>query len=283
MYQTIEVKPIAGNIGAEIFGVDLSKDLNQETFSEIYKAWLEHLVVFFPDQDLSIEDQGRFASRFGPLHHDKYFAAPEGHPELLKVIKAADEKIVFGENWHSDSTYMTKPPMASFLYAKEVPAKGGDTMFANQYLAYESLSPGMREFFDGLTGIHSAQTIHNAFLNRYPMKREMKYNYENVELGNPEIEEHPVVRTHPDTGRKAIYVSRSYVRRFKDWTEEESQPIIQWLYNHCTKPEFTCRYRWKVGSLGIWDNRCAQHKPIGDYDGQRRVMHRMTVIGDDPS
>ncbi len=282
-YQTIEVKPLAGNIGAEIFGVDLSGDIPGETFAEIRRAWNENVVIFFRDQELDFERQKAFARRFGPLMVDPIIASPEGQPELMVVSKYENEKFTFGEGWHSDSTYREKPPMGSFLYCVEAPPQGGDTMFGNQYLAYETLSEGLKEQLGQLTAIHNNIRYAASLVPRFPADRSMKLRTDGaVEEAMKAEVEHPVVRTHPETGRKALFVSRGYVNRFKGWTEEESRPLLNFLCAHSERPEFTCRFRWKAGSMALWDNRCAQHKPIGDSNGYRRIMHRVVVEGDRP-
>ncbi len=282
-YQTIDVKPLAGNIGAEVFGVDLSKDLDQQTFSEVHQAFLDHLVIFFRDQDISTEQQGNFVKRFGPLIHDPFIQAPEGQPEVMMVTRKEHETYTFGEAWHSDSSYMEKPPLGSFLYCLEAPDVGGDTMFANQYLAYDSLSEGMKKMLDGLTAIHTAEGYNNSLVTKFKDDWSIRPRYDDVMKAAAEIvSEHPVVRTHPETGRKALYVSRGYTRYFKGWSFDESRVLIDWLANHAVRPEFTCRFRWRSGSLAMWDNRCAQHAPLNDYRNKRRVMRRIVAQGDRP-
>ncbi|HUA51054.1 MAG TPA: TauD/TfdA family dioxygenase [Candidatus Sulfotelmatobacter sp.] len=282
-YRTIEVRPLSGSIGAEIRGADLAR-LNQETYAEIHRAWLEHLVAVFPDQKLTQDDQIAFARRFGPVMVDPFIKSPEGKPELMVVVKDKHERKAFGESWHSDNAYLDKPPMASFLYGVEVPAYGGDTLFANQYLAYETLSAGLRATLDGLTGVFGPHAYAAAIDSRsYGADRTMKLRDDSSVAETLSREtEHPIVRTHPETGRKALYVNSSYTLRFKGWTAEESKPLLDFLYRHASRPEFTCRVRWAPGTLTMWDNRCALHHPINDYHGQRRVMHRVTAEGDRP-
>ena len=282
-YRTIEVKPLSGSIGAEIRGADLAR-LNQETFAEIHRAWLEHLVAVFPDQKLSADAQIAFARRFGPVMVDPFIKSPAGKPELMVVVKDKHERKAFGESWHSDNAYLDKPPMASFLYALEVPAYGGDTLFANQYLAYETLSAGLRATLDGLTGIYGPHAYAAAIDSQsYGAERSMKLRDDDAVAETLRTEvEHPIVRTHPETGRKALYVNSSYTLRFKGWTAAESKPLLDFLYKHSSRPEFTCRVRWAEGTLTMWDNRCALHHPVNDYHGQRRVMHRVTAEGDRP-
>jgi taurine dioxygenase len=282
----LEIRPLAGSIGAEIIGVDLSKDIDEDTFSSIRRAFCDHLVIAFPGQDLTPEDHIRIARRFGTLMVDSFIKSLPGHPEILEVIKDKHERLVFGSSWHSDNTYLERPPLGSLLYGREVPAFGGDTLFANQYLAYETLSPGLRQTLDGLVAVHSPWSYNMVIAGGgyYDENRTMKLrNDEVMQKAMKSSSEHPVVRTHPETGRKALYVNGSYTQKIKGWTEEESRPLLEFLYRHAVQPEFTCRYRWSVGSLVLWDNRCAMHQPINDYHGSRRVMHRITVEGDRPS
>ena len=283
-YSRIDVQPLSGSIGAEIRGADLSGDLAQETFAEIHAAFLEHLVVMFPDQRLTPAQQIGFARRFGPVMIDPFMKSPEGLPELMVVIKEKHEKLAFGEVWHSDNSYLEKPPLGSFLYALEVPAYGGDTLFANQYLAYETHSAGLRRVLDGLKAVHNPRSYTKSIgAGNFGDQRTMKLRGDAVMEAAQRIEtEHPVVRTHPETGRKALYVNPAYTVRFSGWTETESRGLLEHLSAHAIRPEFTCRYRWSAGALTLWDNRCAMHHPINDYYGQRRVMHRVTAEGDRP-
>jgi len=284
-YETIEVMPLSGSIGAEIRGADLSRTLSEETFSEIQQAFLDHLVVMLPDQHLTPPQQIAFARRFGRVMVDPFMKSPAEFPELMIVIKDRHENLAFGEVWHSDNSYLERPPLGSFLYALEVPSHGGDTLFANQYLAYETLSPGMRRMLDGMRAIHNplsyAQSIASG---NFGPHRTMQLRNDAVMEHATRIEtEHPVVRTHPGTGRKALYVNPAYTVRFAGWTEDESRGLLELLWHHAVRPEFTCRYRWSAGALTLWDNRCAMHHPVNDYHGHRRVMHRVTVEGDRPT
>jgi taurine dioxygenase len=194
-------------------------------------------------------------------------------PQIFELRKEPDQRKNVGSEWHSDTTYLDKPPIGTMLYAREIPAYGGDTMVANQYLAYEALSPGMRRLLDGLTGIYSAR-----IMGGRGKREEDKYmKMKNTDHADAMQAEHPVVRTHPETGRKALYVSKQHTVRFKGMTEEESRPLVEFLQAHCIRPEFTARIRWEKGTVGIWDNRCVQHLAINDYHGQRRVMWRLPV------
>jgi taurine dioxygenase len=283
-FKSIEVKKISGAIGAEISGVDLSKDLSNEQFSEIHQAWLANCVIFFRDQKLDLDAQKRFARRFGELILDPFVVAPPGHPEIMVVTKMPEEKKNFANMWHTDASFMDKPPLGSFLYGVEIPPYGGDTMFANQYLAYETLSVGMKKMLEGLKAVHTAKSYNEEVdSGHYNDTRSMKLRFDDVmQKASKGQVEHPVVRTHPETGRKALYVHVAYTERFAGWTIEESKPVLDWLYAHAVRPEFTCRFNWTAGALAIWDNRCAQHYPINDYQGFKRVMHRVTVMGDRP-
>jgi taurine dioxygenase len=271
--EPIEVRPMSGALGAEILNIDLARGVGEETIGAIRRAWLEHLVVFFRDQTLAPEQFLRLARRFGEAVEYPFVKGIEGFPEITPVVKLETEKVNFGGLWHSDTAYLEKPPMATMLIAREVPSFGGDTLFANMYLAYETLSEGMRRMLDGLLAVNSSAKADVTRTREDRVRDGAKQQY---------VAEHPVVRTHPETGRKALYVNFGHTLRFKDMTEEESAPILQYLFQHMTRPEFTCRFRWQVGSIALWDNRCTQHNPINDYHGFRRVMHRVTLAGDRP-
>ena len=274
---TLEIRPVAGAIGAELHGVNLAEDLTAETVAEIRQALLDHLVIFFRDQDLPPDRFSAFAQRFGKPVEYPFVKGIEGFPEIIAVAKLEHEKVNFGGIWHSDTTYLQQPPMGSMLVAREVPPYGGDTLFANQYLAYETLSPGMKRFLDGASGV---STSAKADVSR---TREDRIKSDGTEAARqPMSAEHPAVRTHPETGKRALYVNIAHTARFSDMTEEESAPILNYLFQHQTRPEFTCRFRWQPGSVAFWDNRCAQHNPVNDYHGFRRIMHRITLAGDTP-
>ena len=275
-YRHIEVRPIAGALGAEVGGVDIAQSLPDAVIAEIRQAWLDHLVIFIPDQKLGPQAQVDFARRFGePMEYPQLKGLPEC-PLITPVIKLEHERVNFGGVWHSDTTYLERPPMASMLYALETPPQGGDTLFANQYLAYESLSERWKQALGGLTGINSST---KAEVTRSREDRLRAAGVETKALTG----EHPVVRTHPETGRKALYVNAGHTTQFKGFTAEESAPMLDFLFRHQVKAEFTCRYRWEPGSLAFWDNRCTQHYPVNDYHGFRRIMHRVTLAGDTPA
>ncbi len=273
----ITVTPIAGALGAEIGGVDLSQPLGKATAAAIRQALLDHLVIFFRDQQLSSDAYMAFAEAFGTPVEYPLIKGIDGYPTITEIVKQAHETTNFGGIWHSDTTYLEIPPMGSMLYALEVPPYGGDTLFANQYLAYETLSEPLRAFLDGLTGV---STSVKADVSK--TREDMVKNAGDTQAHNY-VSEHPAVRTHPETGRKCLYVNVAHTSHFKGMTEAESAPILNYLFQHQVRPEFTCRFAWSKGSLAFWDNRAAQHKPVNDYHGHRRVMRRITLAGDRPA
>ncbi|HCS68533.1 MAG TPA: taurine dioxygenase [Rhodospirillaceae bacterium] len=272
------VTPICGALGAEIDGVDLSTDISDDVLAEIRKALNEYLVIFFRDQDLTPDQQKAFGLRFGTLNIHPVYEPLPGHPEILQVVKEADALNNIGDTWHSDATFLPEPPMGSILYAREVPPFGGDTLFANLYLAYEMLTDGMRRMLSSLNAVHS-----DAFLTQVNSERNATRSTK-LRGGQMEAREtvHPVVRTHPETGRKCLYVNEPFTVRFDGMSAQESRPILDYLLAHIKRPEFTCRFRWQVGSMAFWDNRCTHHYALNDYHGHRREMHRVTVNGDRP-
>ncbi len=274
----MKVEPIGGALGAEIRDIDLSVDLGATTVAEIRRALLDHLVIFFRGQPLTPAQFITFGRRFGTLSRYPFVAGLAEHPEIIEVAKREHERVNFGGIWHSDTTYLDEPPMGSLLLAREVPAAGGDTLFANMYLAYETLSDGMRRLLDGLVGVSSSA---KADVTR---TREDRIRTSPSEQSREHfLAEHPVVRTHPETRRKALYVNPAHTVGFKGMSEAESAPLLDFLFRHQVRPEFTCRFRWTPGSLAFWDNRATQHNPINDYHGHRRIMHRLSLAGDRPS
>jgi taurine dioxygenase len=270
----LKLRRIAGALGAEIEAVDLAARLSPEAVAEIRRAFLEHQVIFFHDQPLTPAQFMAFARHMGRPIEYPFVKGIEGFPEVIEVKKLEHERQNFGGIWHSDTAYLAEPPMGSMLLAREVPPYGGDTEFASQYAAYEALSEGMRRLLDDLKAVNASSKA-DATRTREDLTRQK-------EIVAEYVAEHPVVRTHPETGRKALYVNVGHTVRFSDMTEEESAPLLAFLFRHQVKPEFTCRFQWRAGSLAFWDNRCAQHNPVNDYHGQRRVMHRITLAGDKP-
>ncbi len=276
-YQHIDVRPLSGAIGAEIFGVDIAKSLDDAVIAEIRQTFLDHLVIFLRDQTLEPDTQLAFARRFGKPTIYPFVKGLESFPEVTPVIKRENEKINFGGLWHSDTAYEEKPPLGTMLYARVLPPVGGDTEFANMYLAYETLSDGMKRLLDPLVGVNVSGKGRvldtRAAMRRTAATDRSEDSYE---------AEHPVIRTHPETGRRTLYVNLAHTSHFKGFSIAESAPILDYLFRHQARPEFTCRFRWEVGSLAFWDNRCAQHNPLNDYHGHRREMHRVTLEGDRP-
>jgi taurine dioxygenase len=273
----IDIRPIAGALGAEIHGVDLARDLTPATIDSIRRAFLDHLVIFFRNQTLDSAGFMAFARAMGQPVEYPFVKGLKEEPLIIPVVKLEHERINFGGIWHSDTTYLARPPMGSMLIAREVPPYGGDTLFANQYLAYETLSPGLKRTLDHLTGVSDSM---RADVSR--TREDRIRDNPNADATKRYVAEHPVVRTHPETGRKSLYVNIAHTARFRDMTEDESAPLLRYLFEHQVRPEFTCRFRWEPGSLAFWDNRCTLHNPINDYHGFRRVMHRITLEGDRP-
>ena len=277
MSESFKVEPVAGALGAEILDVDLAGELSDDTVAAIRRAWLEHLVVFFRDQDLPPARFLAFARRFGEPIEYPFVKGLDECPQIIPVLKLEHETINFGGIWHSDTAYLDIPPMASMLVAREVPPAGGDTEFANMYLAYETLSEGMKRLIHGLVAVNSSAAADVSRTREDRLKDSAR-----ADARKEYSAAHPVVRVHPETGRRALYVNVAHTVHFEGMTEEESAPLLQYLYRHQVRPEFTCRFRWRPGSLAFWDNRCAQHNAINDYQGHRRLLHRITLAGDEP-
>ena len=238
-------------------------------------------MLVFRDQELEPADLMQVGARFGEPCYYPFVTGIEGYPFIFEVVKEESETVNFGGNWHSDTAYLLQPPLATLLHALETPTHGGDTLFASTYAAYDALSEGMRAMVDKLVGVNSASLkVTGGRRKMHSTIGGMKVH--DIENADGYESEHPVVRTHPDTGRKALYLSRSHTLRFRDMSEEESRPLIDFLQAHQTRPEFTCRVRWSPGTLTVWDNRCTQHSAVNDYHGQRRRMRRLTVGAQTP-
>jgi len=278
---SFEVRPTAGSLGAEVRGVDLAGPLSGSTADELRRALVKHLVLFFRDQKLTPVQHLAFSRLFGSLLRVPYVKHMDEHPDIIAVLKEADERKIsaFGNAWHSDFSFLEAPPMGSVLYAREVPSHGGDTLWSNMYDAYEALSDGMKRMLDPLRAMHSGRPYGVAHAPRgVQTSRSIA-----IERGNRDADREiaqPVVIVHPSSGRKALFVNAIYTTRFEQMTEAESRPLLEFLFEHCIRPEFTCRFRWAPGSLAIWDNRCTLHYAVNDYDGSRRLMHRTTIAGE---
>ena len=276
---SIEINRVAGALGAEIAGVDLSTPLSNEVFSDIHQAFLDHQVIFFRDQTVTPEQQKEFGRRFGSLNVHPYVKGMADHPEVMEIIKEPEDKLNFGGGWHSDMSFQETPALGSVLYGLDIPAFGGDTLFASQYAAYDALSDAMKDLLDGLYAVHTAEREYSA--KGFSAQKRESMDIDQAE-GDVPAYEHPVVRTHPETGRKALYVNGAFTMRFKGMSKRESRPLLNFLIDHCTQEQFTCRFRWQKGSIAFWDNRCVQHYALNDYQGQRRHMRRVTINGDKP-
>ena len=274
---TLDIRPLSGALGAEILGIDLAHDVSDETIAAIRAAWLEHLVIFFRDQALEPAQFLDVARRFGEPVEYPFVKGLDGFPQITPVIKLEHEKINFGGLWHSDTAYLEKPPMATMLIARETPPRGGDTLFANMYLAYETLSAGLRRMLDGLIAVNSSAKAESTRTREDRIKDSGA-----TEAKKEFVAEHPVVRTHPETGRKALYANGGHALRFKDMTVEESAPLLNFLFQHADAAGIHLPLPLGAGSIALWDNRCTQHNPVNDYHGHRRVMHRVTLAGDMP-
>ncbi|MDB5317923.1 MAG: taurine dioxygenase [Rhodospirillales bacterium] len=269
----ITAEPISGTLGAEIHGVGPLANASDATIARIRELWLQHSVIFFRDQPLPPKDFAAFARRFGDVVHYPFLKGLEEAPEVITVAKLENERVNFGGLWHTDTAYLERPPMATMLVAREVPAYGGDTLFSSGYAAYDALSDGMKQLIASLKAVNSS-----AKAEKTRTREDRKPGEERQVLEA----EHPVVRTHPETGRKSLYVNGGHTLRFVGMSEEESIGLLTYLFEHQVRPEFTCRFRWQPGSIALWDNRCALHNPVNDYHGHRRIMHRVTLAGDRP-
>ena len=262
-------------MGVEIHNVDLSNELSDSLFSEIRETFIEHGLIFFRDQELTPDDHLRFAKRWGEININRFFAKVEGYDQIAEVRKDPDQKINIGGAWHTDHSYDQIPAMGSILLAKETPKIGGDTLFANMYRAYETLSNGMKKTLETMKACHSSRHVFGAHTGYAEAS--------NQRISNPELATqdaiHPVIITHPESKRKALYVNPEFTVNFEGWTVEESKPLLDYLTEHATQHENTTRFQWKPGSIAFWDNRCTWHFALNAYPGETRLMHRITVEG----
>jgi taurine dioxygenase len=282
-FRHIHVHPISASLGAVVEGVDLAKLANESVFKEVHQAFLDHAVLLFRDQNLSHEDQIAFGRRFGELDIHPIAIGMEDHPEVLRVLKPAGERASFGTSWHTDNTFFERPSMASILYGATIPPYGGDTLYASSEKAYDALSDTMKKMLDGLQAVHSASRAYDpATTGEAKYKGEAAINYKFSEAVHEE-NTHPVIRTHPETGRKSIFVNPMFTLRIAGLSEAEGAPLLQFLFRHTVRPEFTCRVQWEPGTLLLWDNRCTQHYALDDYPDSDRLMFRVSVAGDRPA
>jgi taurine dioxygenase len=275
----LDVQPIAGALGAEIHGVDLGRDHDDATIAGIRRALLDHCVVFFREQEMTVEEQKALARRFGEIFIHPNFYGIQPDPEIVEIRREPGDARIVGEEWHTDTTMMAEPPMGAILYALEAPPHGGDTLFANQYLAYEALSDGMKRMLAGLRAVHSDRMVAGPAAGRNAGRTTKARD---DDAWRETVNMHPVVRTHPETGRKLLYVNASYTVGFEGMTEAESRPLLDFLLEQGHRPEFTCRFRWAKGSVAFWDNRCTKHLAVHDAKPHRRLMRRVQISGDRP-
>jgi taurine dioxygenase len=268
----LNIRPVSGAVGAEITGVDLSEALPAGVRDIIRQTLADRGVVFFHDQHLTPDQHIALARQFGDINVNRFFTHADGYPEIALVVKEPEQTKNIGGGWHTDHSYDQIPALGSMLYARQVPPSGGDTLFASMYAAYDGLSEGLKQTLAGLRAVHSSRHVFGK------VTEEMKGRYRNPEAATQDAV-HPVVITHPDSGRKALYVNPGFTLRFDGWTVAESQPLLEYLYRHAVRPEFCARFVWRNGSLAFWDNRATWHYAVNDYQGERRLMHRITIEG----
>jgi taurine dioxygenase len=277
-FNTIEVSPLSPALGGIISGVDIAAGVSDEQFAEIRQAFIDYSVIFFRDQQITPDQHIEFARRWGEINVNRFFQAVDSHPIIAEVRKEADQKANIGAEWHTDHSYDEIPAMGSILYAREVPTVGGDTLFASMYAAYDALSDGLKQMLSTMNAEHSSRHVFG----------EVAYGDRDLDdlgsrLGNTDAATqdsiHPVIIRHPLSGKSSLYVNGDFTVKFENWTQEESQPLLDYLYSHARQNEFTCRFHWQQGSMAIWDNRATHHCALNDYHGERRLMHRITIDG----
>jgi taurine dioxygenase len=272
--QELTVRRTSTAVGAEISGVDL-RTLSDAQFATIRQTFLDSGVIFFRDQSLSPEDHIAFAKRWGEININRFFTPVEGYPQIAEVLKEPHQEMNIGGDWHTDHSYDLEPAMGSILYAHEVPPTGGDTLFASMGAAFDALSPGFQQMLSGLKALHSSRHV---FGSQGLAAQANGERIKNADKATQDVE-HPVIITHPDSGRKCLYVNPGFTRNIVGWSQDESDALLDFLYKHASQPRFATRFSWQPGSIAMWDNRATWHNAINDYPGQRRYMHRITVAG----
>lgn len=277
-FETISVTPASPALGAEISGVDIAAGVDEKQLAEIKQAFADYAVIFFRDQDITPDQHIEFAERWGQINVNRFFQAMDTHPQIAEVRKEPHQKANIGSAWHTDHSYDQIPALGSILYAREVPDVGGDTLFSSMYAAYESLSDGLKATLRNMRAEHSSRHVFGeaAYVDADP-------DDVGGRLGNTaaatQDSVHPVVIRHPLSGRPALYVNGDFTVKFEGWSKEESQPLLDYLYAQARQNEFTCRFKWRKGSMAIWDNRATHHCALNDYQGKFRLMHRITIDG----
>ncbi|WP_281017249.1 MULTISPECIES: TauD/TfdA family dioxygenase [unclassified Minwuia] len=274
--QPFKIEPTPGGVGAFVQGIDLANDLSSNTVGALRQALGDHCVLFFRDQKLTPDQHIEAAEKFGEINVNRFFSRVPTHDKIALVVKEPDQTANIGGAWHTDHSYDQIPAMGSMLLARQTPTRGGDTLFANMYAAYDSLSDGLKQTLNGLRAVHSSR-------HRFGPNAQGREGYKG-RLGNAELAQqdavHPVVISHPISGRKALYVNDAFTLQFEGWTKEESEPLLKMLYAHASRPEHTYRFQWAPGSIAFWDNRASWHYAVNDYHGARREMHRITLEGE---
>ncbi|MEL0072065.1 MAG: TauD/TfdA family dioxygenase [Rhodobiaceae bacterium] len=271
----LEVRPVSGGVGVEIANVDLAGDLSNSDFAAIRDAFIEHGLIFFREQNMTPDEHIAFAERWGEININRFFPRVEGYDQIAAVVKEKDQLGNIGGGWHTDHSYDHIPAMGSILLARETPPIGGDTLFACMYKAYDSLSEGLKKTLEGMKAVHSSRHI---FGDQSEYREAMKDRLSNPEQATQDAV-HPVIITHPESGKKALYVNPAFTLHFEGWTAAESKPLLDYLYQHASLMEHTTRFNWAPGSIAFWDNRCTWHYALNDYHGERREMHRITIEG----
>ena len=278
-FKTIKAVPVSREVGAEISGVDIAAGISDEQFAELKQAYSDHAVIFLRDQDITPDQHIEFASRWGEINVNRFFHPLETHPEIAEVRKEPHQKANIGADWHTDHSYDQIPAMGSILYAREVPSLGGDTLFSSMYAACDALSEGMKKTLLGMRAVHSSRHVfgEQAYTDRD--MEDLGGRLSNTDAATQDAV-HPVIIRHPLSGRSALYVNGDFTVKFEGWTKAESQPLLDFLYQHACQYEFTCRFQWQKGSMAIWDNRATHHYAMNDYHGELRLMHRITIEGE---
>ena len=271
----IEVVPVSGGVGVEVHNVDIKSGIDSGTFDELRAAFVEHGLIFLRDQDITPDEHIAFAERWGEININRFFPRLDGYDQIATVTKEPDQTTNIGGGWHTDHSYDHVPAMGSILIARETPPVGGDTLFACMYTAYDTLSDGLKQTLEDMKAVHSSRHI---FGEQSSYRDTMKDRFSNPEDATQDAV-HPVVITHPESGRKALYVNPGFTLHFDGWTEAESKPLLDFLYSHAVQLEHTTRFQWAPGSIAFWDNRCTWHYALNDYHGTRREMHRITIEG----
>lgn len=271
----VEVGPVSGGVGVEIHNVDIKQGLSDSAFETLRDAFVTHGLIFLRDQDITPDEHIAFAQRWGDININRFFPRLDGYDQIATVTKEPDQIVNIGGGWHTDHSYDHVPALGSILIARETPPVGGDTLFACMYKAYDTLSDGMKQTLEGMKAVHSSRHV---FGEQSNYRETLKDRFSNAEDATQDAV-HPVVITHPESGRKALYVNPAFTLHFEGWTTAESQPLLDYLYAHAAQLEHTTRFQWAPGSIAFWDNRCTWHYALNDYHGTRREMHRITIEG----